>query len=83
MAHHAIQLGPNNGIALLGRQADKYAHPWNQDLVGMGVNRIGKDALTDAGFAVVEAGHADDALNILTAQAQEVRALFTDIVSIR
>jgi hypothetical protein len=43
MAHHAIQLGPNNGIALLGRQADKYAHPWNQDLVGMGVNRIGKE----------------------------------------
>jgi uncharacterized membrane protein len=42
MAHHAIQLGHHNGIASLGRQADKYAHPQNQDLVGMGVNRIGK-----------------------------------------
>jgi CheY-like chemotaxis protein len=43
------------------------------------IRMMAVDALTDAGFAVIEVGHADDALNILSAQAQEVRALFTDI----
>ena len=37
------------------------------------------DALTDAGFTVIEAVHADDALSILIAQAKAVHALFTDI----
>ena len=37
------------------------------------------DALTDAGFTVIEVGHADGALNVLTAQAIGIRALFTDI----
>jgi CheY-like chemotaxis protein len=43
------------------------------------IRMMAVDALTDAGFAVIEVAHADDALNILTDQAQEVRALFTDI----
>ena len=43
------------------------------------IRMMAVDALTDAGFAVMEVEHADDALNILTAQAHEVRALFTDI----
>ncbi len=37
------------------------------------------DALNDAGFAVVEAGHAADALAILAREADSVQALFTDI----
>ena len=40
---------------------------------------VAVDALTDAGFVVIEAGHADEALSLLTAQAIEVHALFTDI----
>jgi DNA-binding NtrC family response regulator len=37
------------------------------------------EALVDAGFAVIEAQHADDAVNILATRAYQVRALFTDI----
>jgi CheY-like chemotaxis protein len=37
------------------------------------------EALTEAGFTVLEVGHADDALKLLTAEARSVRALFTDI----
>jgi CheY-like chemotaxis protein len=37
------------------------------------------DALTDAGFTVIEVGHADAALSILHARAPEVCALFTDV----
>jgi CheY-like chemotaxis protein len=36
-------------------------------------------ALTDAGFIVVEAGHADEAAILLRAHAPAVHALFTDI----
>ena len=43
------------------------------------IRMMAVDALTDAGFAVIEVGHADDALNILSAQSAKVRALFTDI----
>jgi CheY-like chemotaxis protein len=43
------------------------------------IRMMAVDALTDAGFAVIEVAHADDALNILSAQSQKVRALFTDI----
>jgi DNA-binding NtrC family response regulator len=37
------------------------------------------DVLTEAGFAVIEAGHADAALAILEAEGCKVQALFTDI----
>ena len=37
------------------------------------------DALTDAGFTVIEAVRADDALSVLSAQAETIHALFTDI----
>lgn len=37
------------------------------------------DALTDAGFAVIEAVQAEEALRILATQANAVHALFTDI----
>lgn len=43
------------------------------------IRMMAVDALTDAGFSVIEAAHADDALSILTARADAVRALFTDI----
>ena len=43
------------------------------------IRMMAVDALTDAGFTVVEAGRADDALNILTSQDYKIRALFTDI----
>jgi CheY-like chemotaxis protein len=36
-------------------------------------------SLSDAGFAVLEAARADDALAVLTAQAASIRVLFTDI----
>jgi DNA-binding NtrC family response regulator len=39
---------------------------------------IGSDALADAGYEVIEAGSADEALRILE-QASEVQVLFTDI----
>ncbi len=37
------------------------------------------DALTNAGFTVIEAVHADDALSLLAHQADDVKALFTDM----
>jgi two-component system, response regulator PdtaR len=37
------------------------------------------EALTEAGFDVVEAQHADAAVAILRARAAEIHALFTDI----
>lgn len=36
-------------------------------------------ALEDAGFQVVETEHADEAIAILNARAQEIQAMFTDI----
>ena len=35
------------------------------------IRMMAVDALTDAGFAVIEVAHADDALNILTDQAKK------------
>ncbi len=43
------------------------------------IRMMAVDVLTDAGFVVIEAAHADDALSLLASQAHEVRALFTDI----
>ncbi len=37
------------------------------------------DALTNAGFDVIEVDHADAALTILHARADEICALFTDV----
>jgi CheY-like chemotaxis protein len=37
------------------------------------------EALADAGFDVVEAQHADEALALLRLRAKEIHALFTDI----
>jgi DNA-binding NtrC family response regulator len=37
------------------------------------------EALTDAGFDVVEAQHADEAVAVLHARAREIHAMFTDI----
>ena len=37
------------------------------------------DALTEAGFKVVEADHGDEALRIFCRQAESFDALFTDI----
>ncbi len=37
------------------------------------------EALTEAGFDVVEAKHADAAVAVLRARAEEIHALFTDI----
>ena len=42
------------------------------------VRMIGADALADAGYEVIEAGSADEALTILET-ASEVQVLFTDI----
>lgn len=43
------------------------------------IRMVAVDALTEAGFTVVEAGHAAGALAILTTQPSGVHALFTDI----
>lgn len=43
------------------------------------VRMLVADVLTDAGFVVLEAAHAAEALAILTARAQGIHALFTDI----
>lgn len=43
------------------------------------IRMMAVDALTEAGFAVVEAEHAAGALAILAAQPNGVHALFTDI----
>jgi CheY-like chemotaxis protein len=37
------------------------------------------DFLTEAGFEVIEAGHADEALTILGDQAADIHLLFTDV----
>jgi two-component system, response regulator PdtaR len=37
------------------------------------------EALRDEGFAVMEAGHAEDALSILQTHASDIHVLFTDI----
>lgn len=37
------------------------------------------DLLTEAGFAVIETGHAAEALAVLEAQAAQIHVLFTDI----
>jgi two-component system, response regulator PdtaR len=43
------------------------------------VRMMAVDFLTDAGFVVVEAAHADEALAILKTGAEGIHALFTDI----
>lgn len=43
------------------------------------IRMMAVDALSDAGFTVVEAEHADGALEILQAQADGVHVLFTDV----
>jgi CheY-like chemotaxis protein len=43
------------------------------------IRMLAVDVLIDAGFAVIEAGHADDALAILNSQATDIHVLFTDI----
>ena len=43
------------------------------------IRMVAVDALTDAGFVLVEATQADQALEILTSQAKSIKALFTDI----
>ncbi len=43
------------------------------------IRMMAVDALSDAGFTVVEAEHADSALEILQAQADDVHVLFTDV----
>jgi CheY-like chemotaxis protein len=43
------------------------------------VRLVAVEMLTDAGFDVVEARHAEAALAILGSQAAEIRLLFTDI----
>lgn len=43
------------------------------------IRMMAVDALTEAGFTVVEAGHAADALAILATEPNSVHALFTDI----
>ena len=37
------------------------------------------EVLTEAGFDVVEAGHADEAVDVLQARACNIRAMFTDV----
>ncbi len=43
------------------------------------IRSVAIEALTDAGFVVVEARHAEDALGILAAQNDGVHVLFTDV----
>lgn len=43
------------------------------------VRMVASDALIDAGFTVIEAEHAEQALAILQRQARDVHMLFTDI----
>ena len=43
------------------------------------IRMMAVDALTDAGFVVIEAVQAAEALKILSVQADAVQALFTDI----
>jgi CheY-like chemotaxis protein len=43
------------------------------------IRMVAVEALTEAGFDVIEAQHAEDALGILQAKADEIDLLFTDI----
>ena len=43
------------------------------------IRLLAADVLTDEGFTVVEAEHAEAALEILEQQANDVRLLFTDV----
>jgi CheY-like chemotaxis protein len=43
------------------------------------IRMMAVDALADAGFVVIEAVHAESALDVLSAQAEGIGALFTDI----
>ena len=43
------------------------------------IRMVAVDFLTEAGFTVIEAQHADQALAILEAKAAEVHVLFSDI----
>jgi len=43
------------------------------------IRMLAAEALTGAGFSVIEADHADAALAILQARADEIGALFTDV----
>lgn len=43
------------------------------------IRMMAVDALTKAGFDVVEAGHAEDALAVLAARSNGIHILFTDI----
>ena len=40
---------------------------------------MAREALTDDGFEVIEAGHAEHAIEILSNHAEDIHALFTDI----
>lgn len=43
------------------------------------VRMLAAESLTDAGFTVIEVGHADEALAALKAHKGQVLALFTDV----
>jgi two-component system, response regulator PdtaR len=43
------------------------------------IRMMAAEALTDAGFVVLEAEHAADAISILEAQARGIHILFTDV----
>jgi two-component system, response regulator PdtaR len=43
------------------------------------IRMVAADVLTDAGFDVVEAGHAEDALTVLQDRQGAIHLLFTDI----
>jgi CheY-like chemotaxis protein len=43
------------------------------------IRMAGAEALRGEGFAVIEAGHAEDALSILQTCASDIHVLFTDI----
>lgn len=43
------------------------------------IRMMAVDVLTDEGFEVIEATHADEALAILEAQAANIHMLFTDV----
>ena len=43
------------------------------------IRMVAADVLADAGFTVIEAGHAGEALALLEAHASGIHVLFTDI----
>lgn len=43
------------------------------------IRAVASEVLLDAGFSVIEAGHADHALRLLNEGAHEIHALFTDV----